>query len=209
MCVPFPAVTHESLYYQIFSSHFLVEVSSFWWSKSSWSLWRGIFFFMTNWRKKWWWCLGDMVGVACFWDLYLVVELCRRLVTFSAASAPCRKGSAVVLCLSCFSLQQFPSCAGMKPLGNAACVLSVIEEFHRHTWLAWSQRVELCCQALPGASLVQFYSWRLPLTGRIQSGIRPAQVYIQTGLASLVTITCSKKLSMSGTCRENCQRLLL
>lgn len=42
----------------------------------------------------------QMAGVACFWELYLVAELCKRWVTFSAVYTPCRKGSAVEFCTS-------------------------------------------------------------------------------------------------------------
>lgn len=62
----------------------------------------------------------QMAAVACFWDLYLVAELCRRLVTFAATYNPCHKGSVAVLCLS-FNIQHFPSCVAMELQGNTTC----------------------------------------------------------------------------------------
>lgn len=99
----------------------------------------------------------QMAAVACFWDLYLLAEICRTLVTFAATYDPCHKGSVIVLCLS-FNMQHFPSCVGMKLQGNATC--------------------------FPGASEVLQFSCHWP--GRIQTGVSLVQVYIQTGLASLV-----------------------
>lgn len=145
----------------------------------------------------------QMAGVACFWDLYFAAELCKRLVTFSAAYAPCHKGSAVEFCASAalvfsiFLAVLVWNCKVTQPVFFS----SYRWEFYRHAWLACSQRVEFCCGALPGTSLMQLTAGLCYWPGRIQSGISPAQVYIQTGLASLVIHTCSKKLSMSGICK--------
>lgn len=176
MCgVHFPAVVRESLIFRIFSSHCPVEVSSFWWWKSSWSLWRGNFICpIINWRKLVVVAGKQMASVGCFRELYLVAEHCKRWVTFSAVYSPCRKGSAVVLC-GCFSLQHFRSCVGMKLQGNTTCVLFQLQ-FYRHACLACSW---LCCAALPGTSLVQLTAVLCHGPGRVQSRISPSQVYTQ------------------------------
>lgn len=146
--VAFPALLSESLFYHIFSSHFLVEVSSFWWSKSPWSLQRGIFIFPWINRRK---ISGgkQVAGVVWFWDLYSVAELCKRSVTFSAAIlCPCHKGSAIEFCVSAalvFSVSLavlVRNCKVTQPVFLSSFTGSQ------------AARTEFC-MALPGASWLQ------------------------------------------------------
>lgn len=178
---------------------------SFWWSKSSWSLQRFLPFSWWTEEKLVVVAGRQMAGVACFWDLYSEVELCKRLVTFSAAYGPWHKGSAVEFCTSAASVFSI-----FLAVLVWNCKVPQPVFFSGRRWIFTGTRglhaegAEFCCEALnivPGASLMQLTAGLCRWAGRIQNGVSPAQVYIQTGLASLVVNTCSKKLSMSGTCK--------
>lgn len=145
-----------------FFSHFLVEVSAFWWSNHLELFEEGFLAFPWSTEEKLVVVAGkQMVGVSCFWDLYLVAELCKRLVTFSAAYAPCHKSSAVefrasaALVFSIFLALLVWNCKVTHPVvfSGYRWSFTSMHDLHAARELSFAARPWISCQAPACCSL--------------------------------------------------------